>query len=375
MSVFNGSIAQKNVQFPIETVIEPINGENYSKAMIFITATDAASFLSGIVSPEAGALYELKSTNYNSIAGGALKAKLKPFFDKAANASVGIAVFNEPSSTTIENDYLLAEVYEKYKMFAFFKFNIFTEYDARQALSLLCLADPLYSDLWIGTNDTNVLDKSSTIITQLNNDGSRARVIYNPDTSIDPALAQLGATLGTINSTGTPIGNSIDMVAFDTIKASGALNADNEREDLTALQVAALDDQHIGYNTWVGNGTENVVTEGSLNLKGESVCANWIKQYITYMCKVNTATYITQMNVYLNNESYQAILLILFNQVDQFVKLGRLSKFRVTAPEFADLPKGRADVLTVPNAWQATFVDNIRDVTIYGTLYITQPTR
>jgi hypothetical protein len=27
-------------------------------------------------------------------------------------------------------------------------------------------------------------------------------------------------------------------------------------------------------------------------------------------------------------------------------------------------------VITVPNAWSATYADNVRQVTIYGTLYI-----
>ena len=35
MSEFKGSIAQVNVQFPIETVIEPVAGENYTRAIIF----------------------------------------------------------------------------------------------------------------------------------------------------------------------------------------------------------------------------------------------------------------------------------------------------------------------------------------------------
>ncbi len=41
---------------------------------------------------------------------------------------------------------------------------------------------------------------------------------------------------------------------------------------------------------------------------------------------------------------------------------------------FAELQKS-GDTITVPNAWQADFIDSVRAVTVYGTLYITQPTR
>ena len=38
MSQFKGSIAQVNVNYPIETVITPMAGENYSRAVIFTHA-------------------------------------------------------------------------------------------------------------------------------------------------------------------------------------------------------------------------------------------------------------------------------------------------------------------------------------------------
>jgi len=52
----------------------------------------------------------------------------------------------------------------------------------------------------------------------------------------------------------------------------------------------------------------------------------------------------------------------------------RLDNFVITAPVFKDLPKG-GDTITVPNAWQADYLDGVRIVTVYGTLYITKPTR
>ena len=380
MSQFKGSIAQVNVNFPIETVITPMAGENYSRAVIFMDIANAATYLPGVAEPAAGDLIELNSNNYGTVTGGKLKAWLVPFFTKATTAKVGIAIFDtdqEGDPDPVPATAPLADVYEAKKMYGYFKFAIeeAAGYNALQvSLSNLCKADPLYSVLWVGTADADVLTKSSALITALNGAASTARVIYNADGTINGALAQLGASLATANATGTPVGNSIDMVAINTIQASGNTDDNGEHVDLTATEKAALDDQKIGYQTWVGDGTENVVTEGSLYLNGDSVGANWVKAYIEYMCKVKTANYITRMNKFRNNQTYQAILLILTDQVRPFLQFGRLDGFTITAPTFENLPQS-GDQITVPNAWEATYIDNVREVTVYGTLYITQPTR
>ena len=83
---------------------------------------------------------------------------------------------------------------------------------------------------------------------------------------------------------------------------------------------------------------------------------------------------ITRMNVFRNNETYQAILLILSDVVKGFIAMGRLAEFTITAPVFSDLPAS-GDTITVNNAWSARYIDGVREVTVYGTLYITQPTR
>ena len=376
MSLFKDSIAQSNVAYPIETVIIPMAGENYSRAMIYMDVANAATYLPGVTSATAGSLIELDSGNYGELTGGLLKKWLVPFFKKAITAKVGIALYNT-SDTTTPSTHPLSAVYEATKMYAYFKFIIEESagYAAAQvALSNLCITDPLYSVLWVGTNDGDLLTKSSSLLAALKEANSTARVIYNADANINPALAQLGATLSSANATGTPVGNSMDMVQFNTIGASGALNEDDERKNLTATEKANLDEQKVGYQTWVGDGTENVVTEGSLYINGDSVGANWVKAYIEYMCKVKTANYMTRMNTFRNNSTYQAILLILTDQVNPFLAFGRLDGFKITAPNFEDLPAS-GDQITVPNAWEATYIDNVREVTVYGTLYLTQPTR
>lgn len=380
MSQFKNSIAQSNVNFPIETVITPIAGENYSRTLIFMNVANAATYLPGVITVAAGDLIELNSANYGELTGGKLKNWLVPFFTKATTAKVGIAVFDtdtDNEGTVVEATAPLSAVYEAKKMYGYFKFACEESAgynDLQVSLSNLCKADPLYSVLWVGTDDANVLSKTSALMTALKSAESKARVIYNSNANINGALAQLGATLSSVNATGTPVGNSVDMVQFNTIQASGGTNADGEHINLTATEKAALDDQKIGYQTWVGDGTENVSTEGSLYLNGDSVGANWVKAYIEYMCKVLTANYITRMNTFRNNDTYQAILLILTNQVRPFLEFGRLDGLSITAPSFDKLPAS-GDQITVPNAWEATYIDNERQVTVYGTLYLTQPTR
>jgi len=372
MSEFKDSIAQSNINFPIETVIEPLAGENYSKVMIFVPLSQAENYLPGVSGAAAKTLTVLNSSNYGELTGDKLKTWLVPFFKNAQVGVVGIAIYDDGAEATNT----LAVVYEAFKMYAYFKLGLAPAdayNDLQVALSTLCGPDELYSALLVGTSDALVLSATSTLMTALTAAGSNARVVYNPDTTVNGALAQLGRSLSTANTTGAPVGNDVDMVAFNGIGASGALE-DGSRKNLTATQKTALDNQKIGYQTWVGDGTENVMTEGSLTLKGESAGANWVKAYITFMCKVRTASFISQMNKFRNNGTYQGIILILNDVVSAFVKMGRLAKYAVTAPIFDDLPK-TGDTITVPNAWEATYIDTVREVTVFGTLYITQPTR
>lgn len=376
MANFDGSIAQVNVQFPIETVIEPVSGENYTKALIFIPLGKAEEYLPTTESPAAGQKIELDSSNYGKLTDGLLKTWLVPFFTSAQAAKIAVAIY-DVDAEEVTAKAPLNKVYEAYKYYAYFKFGLApsNDYNALQTqLAQLCKADPLYSQLWVGTSDPQVLTKASSLVSALKGVAADARVVYNPDDTINAALAQLGATLAQSNATGTPVGNDIDMLAFNTIGASGADDADGNPTNLDATQKAALDEQKIGYNTYVGDGTENVVTEGSQTLQGNVAGAQWVKSYIEYMCKIRTANFITKRNKFRNNEQYQAILLILSDVVKDFLNFGRLADFQITAPVFSDLAKS-ADAIVVPNAWEATYIDKLRSVTVYGTLYVTQPSK
>lgn len=420
MAEFLGSIAQANVTFPIESVVVPIAGENFSRAVVYVREADAGTYLGGVSpTPSAGSYVTLTNADYEQKATGLLLQWLSPFFGSAPASIVYVAVYaksgaseryvpvtglkawadgveyfsdaegtpqdttNPPDEKTTyytkktvpESEWILANTYARTKTLGYFKFAIAPASDynsAQAALSALCTPDTEYSQMWVGTSDAALLAERSSLLDVLAD--SNARVVYNGDSKINPALAQLGATLSAVNPTGTPVGNSMDMVAFSTIQASGAV-VDGQRANLTAMQKTALDALHVGYDTWVGDGSEDVVTEGSMNLKGESVGAEWIKAYITHQCRLKAAEYVTRMNVFLNESAYRSILAMLGGVVRPFVESGRLSGFRITAPAFGSVAFTKGDTIVVPNAWTATYVDNVRSVRIYGTLYVNQATR
>ena len=89
------------------------------------------------------------------------------------------------------------------------------------------------------------------------------------------------------------------------------------------------------------------------------------------MSAVSTATYLTQFNRFKNNTTYQAILAIVINYLNLFAGIGRLTGAAITAPAWTvaqGLSNGQT--IIIPNAWTATFNDNVRNVTVNGTLYI-----
>jgi hypothetical protein len=71
-----------------------------------------------------------------------------------------------------------------------------------------------------------------------------------------------------------------------------------------------------------------------------------------------------------NNDTYQGCLTILTGQLALFSGMGRLSSVKITAPPFDQLPAAAGGVIVVPQAWQASYNSNLRQITVYGTLYV-----
>ena len=90
------------------------------------------------------------------------------------------------------------------------------------------------------------------------------------------------------------------------------------------------------------------------------------------MVKVAIARMITVPNFLKNAANYGRILDVLSSYLGKFGEAGsgRLKNIQNTAPGFGSLPAAKGDQIIVPDAWVATYVDQVREVQITGTLYI-----
>lgn len=366
MAEYKNSIAQDRVQFPIQTVISPQAGGQFSRVVVYLSATDLATYVNGAI--EEGKYKKVMSNTYKTDTKGALLDTLALFFANATTAEVYLV-------NPLASDDDLSKTYELTKELGYFKTAIASANGTtlNTSLAKLCSQDEEYSLHFVTVSEdiTGGNTEDSALTKALIQGKYASFVKYHPTQDI--AFAQLGKTLSSINSTSTPVGNSLDMIAMSNIVASGAAGI-----NLSLTQKNNLDNLHIGYSTAVGDGTDNVVVEGSMDLNGNSVGARWMKAYITYMCRIRTASFISQGNIFNNSTSYVVICAILRDALSKFETLGRLRDVAYSFPAYSTaVAQGFivGDVIRIPNAWSAIYVDNVRDVAIYGTLFVEQPTR
>ena len=188
------------------------------------------------------------------------------------------------------------------------------------------------------------------------------------DTTRNVALYALGLAMTYTNGSGTCVGNSMDMYASSMIASSGPGGTGLAKSLRRILNSANI-------QTWkaVGDNTGNVAAEGAKTIKGDIVQANWIICYIAYMTKVRIAKMITSTANFLKTSfNYGNILSELSDVCSMFGPSGsgRLDHLSITAPSFNNLPEADGDELIIPDAWSATYVDQVRKVSITGALYI-----
>ena len=87
------------------------------------------------------------------------------------------------------------------------------------------------------------------------------------------------------------------------------------------------------------------------------------------MVRVGVAQLITQRNFYRNALNYMNIVATMQRYVRMFDGAG-LQDIAITAPDYSSLPSSADDVIIIPNAWSATYVNHLRQVRITGALYI-----
>lgn len=187
-----------------------------------------------------------------------------------------------------------------------------------------------------------------------------------------PALYQLGRTLGFINASGTPIGNSIDTVACAFQDVLPTRNTSTSiLVNASALFVNWCQANHIAYFKTVGNGTAQVSCYGGWTLKITSLVADWIVAYVNFMTRVACAEIVTGMNVYKNSLTYGKCLAAMSSKMAPFISIGRVYNYSVMAPSWQEAQSlSDRESIVIPHAWEAWYADDVRKVKIQGELHI-----
>ena len=186
-----------------------------------------------------------------------------------------------------------------------------------------------------------------------------------------PALYQLGKTLSSTNASGVPVGNAFDMTAVDFQNVMPT--SDTGTEVLAGASATFADyfeGVRINYFKPVGNGTMQLTNFGGWTILSNCTTANWIVAYLNFMNRVACATVITSGRALKNARTYSELLDAVKANIAGQVKNERITDFKMTAPSFADLPKTNGHTISIPNAWEGTYVDNVRKVKISGTLTV-----
>lgn len=201
----------------------------------------------------------------------------------------------------------------------------------------------------------------------LKNANADAFMSAHQDSTRNAALYSLGLAMSTLNGSGTSVGNSMDMTKSAYITASGPEGQNlpkSVRDTLYAANVQTFKP--------IGDNSGNVAAKGATTLNGEVVQAIWIVAYVTYMTKVGVAQLITVPNFLKNQDNYNRIVGVMMSYLGKFGNngSGRLKELTSRAPAFDSLPAAKEDVIIIPDAWSAKYVDQVREVQITGTLYI-----
>ena len=235
-------------------------------------------------------------------------------------------------------------------------------------LAKLCAGDKgLLSSapLFPFTTATPEVPTSDKLYNALKEANADAFMSAHQDTTRNASLVSLGIALATYNGSGTPVGNNMEMTATSMLTSSGPAGQQLSK---------SIRDMLAGLNiqTWksVGDNTGNVAAYGALTLLGDTYGATWIVAYITYMIKVRVAQMLTEGNFLKNAANYGRIIGVMNSILSLFADSGRLENIITKAPAFANLPESSGDEIVVPDAWEATYISNVRKVTITGTLYI-----
>lgn len=373
-----GSFAQENVSFATQVIRSIAVGDNYWKVMIFVEDDHYvdASTTDWTLVPGSTTIKGLTVTaeDYATYASGLLRSWLYDLFVSGFTGdciliACGETVGSDESKRTAFIT-KMTEAYNLLKPYAYHK-TVCVASDTDNAiettvaveLAKLCADDKnLLSSvpyLPVYTSDPS----TDPVYQAFHTAGTDAFLGWHTDTSRNAALFSLGVALSHINGSGTAVGEQLDFVSTGNITASnGGLNPSKDAKTL-------LDNAKIQYFKTVGDNTGNVAAVGYETINGTVIAAQWIICYVAYMVKVAVAKNMTTRGFWKGAASYSSILSILNTYLQKFVDSGRLTNVKNTAPAYGSITSA-GDEITIPNAWEATYVDVVRKVTITGTLYI-----
>lgn len=385
---FLGSFAQENVSFTTRVVKTAVVGDNFWKVMVFVesdrfvdSSGDDWTLVPGSSTIKA---LSVSASDYAGYTSGVLQSWLYDLFCNGFTGDCILVACGPHSEDASSADFISAmeEAYELVKAYAYHKtvcaapkLDIGTgafavDPDVAVALAGLCGTDKglLSSAPYLPfTTSTPNNPESDALYSALKTGGKDAFMSAHQDTTRNGALYSLGLALSTLNKSGTCVGNSMDMVKSAMITCSGPSGT-----NLSKGIRSSLKDLNIQTFKPVGDNTGNVAAVGAKTLMGDVVQATWIVAYITYMVKVAVAKLITEPNFLRNASNYATIVGTMVAYIQKFGASGsgRLENIQATAPSFGALPAAADDVITIPDAWSAKYVDQVREVQITGTLYI-----
>lgn len=187
---------------------------------------------------------------------------------------------------------------------------------------------------------------------------------------LSPAMTAVGEALSFDNASGSPIGNGIDMAGMivnGNVLPTGGDPADGGVNLIWAKQFETL---LINYFKPVGDGTGNVLNYGGWSMRQNCPCAEWILAYVNFMIRTGCAGIMSIPNTLVNENTYTKLLNTVDTNLQPFVRTGRLKNYILSAPGFSDELTPDGHTITIPEAWSAVFVDNLRSVRISGALTV-----
>jgi hypothetical protein len=372
-----GSLAQTSISYTTIIQTQTVPGQNYWQVGLFVDSVIDAS--NNLVSGYSiNVPIPVTATNFSTVvkSGSPLYGWLSSFFGVNSISTVYIVVYN---GTTHD----IPSAHSALLTLAYFKMVFFgaggetVQYQADVvALAGQQASNTLLTQTLVSSSSPTLLNPSGTGNGNLDNmivaSGYDALMTYSAVTSYNELLTAVGLAINSINPIGNPVGNDLDFWATGNLLPS---TGSTSYVNLPVTSTTNLTNRKIGYFATVGDGSGNVYMNARLSLQGKVVTANWLVNYCNFVCSLKTATLLTTGNNYTfkNNETYQLILGLIYAVISPFQTsgLGRLSNFTVTAPPFASLPNTGGTVLTIPNAWTATYNDRIGTVSVNGTLSVT----